>query len=151
MSISSIAANVLPMRTVADRRQRLDLLHPAVFALCLAGCSLLQDSATSIAADIEGGVGRLGRAEGATHVITHHAKARAGANVRSITVQFDQVGALIVWYKDGEGKVLESGSTSYHSRFVDTAETIIVDKPVASPLRIEFQRRNGRAVVTRVF
>lgn len=126
-------------------------IFPAAVAFCLAGCSLLYDSATSVAADIESGVGRLGKQEGAVHVITHNAKARAGGDVRTVTVQFDKVGALIVWYKDGEGKVLESGSTSYHSRFVDTAETIIVDKPVASPLRIELQRRNGRAVVTRVF
>ena len=135
----------------ADHMRRLKRFFSVAFALCLAGCSLLQDSATSVAADIENGVGRLGRAEGATHVIVHEAKARAGANVRSITVQFDKVGALIVWYYDAEGKVLESGSTSYHSRFVDTAETIIVDKPVSSALRIELQRRNGRAVVTRVF
>lgn len=122
-----------------------------LLALCLAGCSLLLDAATSIAADIENGVGRLGSAEGSTHVITHDAKARAGAGARTITAQFDKVGALIVWYKDAEGKVLESGSTTYHSRFVDTAETIIVDKPIGSALSIELERRNGRAVVVRVF
>lgn len=122
-----------------------------LFALCLAGCSLLQDAATSIAADIESGVSRLGRAEGSTHVVTHDAKSRAGAGARTITVQFDKVGALIVWYKDAAGKVLESGSTTYHSRFVDTAQTIIVDKSMDSALSIELERRNGRAVVARVF
>ena len=141
------------MRSVPtfDCRRGLKPLYPAVAALYLAACSLLHDSATSVAADIENGVGRLGRQEGAVHVTTHDARARAGSDVRTVTAQFDKVGALIVWYKDGDGRVLESGSTSYHSRFVDTAETIIVDKPVASPLRIELQRRNGRAVVTRVF
>lgn len=122
-----------------------------VFILCLAGCSVVEDAATSVAYDIERGVRRLGSGEGSTHVIVHNAKSRAGADARTIKAQFDRVGALIVWYMDASGKVLESGSTSYVSRFVDIPETIIVDKPIASSLSIEVQRRSGRAIVTRVY
>jgi len=119
--------------------------------LCLAGCSVMEDAATSVAYDLERGVRQLGSKEGSTHIVVHDAKARAGADVRSLTVQFDKVGALIVWYKDEAGTVIESGSTSYHSRFVDSPETIIVDAQIESPLSIELHRRNGRAVVGRVF
>ena len=69
--------------------QGLKPIFPAAVAFCLAGCSLLYDSATSVAADIESGVGRLGRQEGAVHVITHDSNARAGGDVRTVTVQFD--------------------------------------------------------------
>jgi hypothetical protein len=122
-----------------------------LMALLLPGCSALEDAATSLANDIESGVHNLSNNEGATYVIVHDAKARAGSNVRSFTVQFDKVGALIVWYKDADGKVLESGSTSYHSRFVDTPQTIIVDKDIDAPLSILVQRQRGRAVVEKVY
>ena len=111
---------------------------------------MFEDSATSIAYDIQRSVWRLGNKDGSTHVIIHDAKSRASADVRTIKVQFDKVGALIVWYMNSEGTVLESGSTSYLSRFVDIPETIIVEKPIGSPLRIEVQRRNGRANVVKV-
>lgn len=122
-----------------------------LIVIYLAGCSMFEDSATSIAYDIERGVRRLGSSEGSTHVIVHDAKPRAGADARTIKVQFDKVGALIVWYIDANGKVLESGSTSYLSRFVDIPETIIADLQIASPVSIELQRRSGRAVVARVY
>lgn len=122
-----------------------------VVLLCFAGCSVFEDAATSIAYDIERGVRHLGSREGATHVIVHDAASRAGDEVRTIKVQFDKVGALIVWYLDADGNVLESGSTTFHSRFVDTPGTIIVDQPIESPLNIEIQRRNGRAMVVKVF
>lgn len=122
-----------------------------LLAAGIAGCSLLEDAATSLAADVEDGAGRLGAAEGSTRIVTHDAKSRASREARTITVQFDKVGALIVWTKDGNGKVLESGSTSHHARFVDTPETIIVDRPIDSALKVELVRRGGRAVVARVF
>lgn len=119
--------------------------------LCFSGCSIFEDAATSIAYDIERGVSRLGSREGSTHVIVHNAKARTGADARKIKVQFDKVGALIVWHMDANGKVLESASTSYLSRFVDIPETIIADLEISSPVSIELQRRSGRAVVSRVY
>lgn len=119
--------------------------------LCLAGCTVMEDEATSLAYELERGVRQLDGKDGSTQIVVHDAKSRAPSNVRSLTVQFDKVGALIVWYKDAAGKVIESGSTSYHSRFVDTPETIIVDAQIESPLSIELHRRSGRAVVGRVF
>ncbi len=119
-------------------------------ALCVAGCSVLQDAATSLAADVEDGAGRLSAREGATRYVWHDAGARAGPAARTIRVQFDRVGALIVWYLDGEGNVLESGSTTHHSRYVETPETLLVDLPIDAPVRIELRRRGGRAVVTEV-
>lgn len=122
-----------------------------LLVLTLTGCSILEDEATNIAYDIERGIVRLGRTEGASHVIVHDARSRAGPEVRTIKVQFDKVGALIVWYMDANGTVVDSGSTSYLSRFVDISETIIRDKPIDSPFNIEVQRRNGRAIVANVY
>lgn len=124
---------------------------PFFLVLILAGCSLFEDAATSIAYDIERGVRHLGSKEGSTRVITHHAQSRAGPEVRTIKVQFDKVGALIVWYSDENGKVVSSSSTSYLGRFVTIPETIILEKPIDDPVRIKVERRNGRAVVTRVY
>ena len=127
-------------------------LIPSLIAITfLAGCSMFEDAATSLASDIERSANQLGSSEGSTTVVTHDAKARAPANARVISVQFDKVGALIVWYKDSTGSVIESGSTSYHARFVDTPETITVDKSIDTPLKVELQRRNGRAIITKVF
>jgi hypothetical protein len=131
--------------------KKMKTILPLLTLLCLCSCSVFEDSATSIAYDIERGVRRLGSKDGSTYVIVHDAKARADAEARTITLQFDKVGALIVWYIDADGKVLESGSTSYLSRFVDIPETIIVDLQIASPVSIELQRRSGKAVVARVY
>jgi hypothetical protein len=122
-----------------------------LLVVCLAGCSMLEDAATSVAYDIKRGVRHLGKKEGSSHVIHHDAKSRAGADARTIKTQFDKVGALIVWYMDADGKVLESGSTSYLSRFVDIPETIIVEQPINSSLNIEVRRQNGRAIVAKVY
>jgi hypothetical protein len=65
-------------------------------------------------------------------------------------VQLDKVGALIVWCKDAAGNTVASGSTTYHSRFIDTPQTYILEKPAGSTLVIEIERRNGRAVVVNV-
>jgi hypothetical protein len=123
----------------------------SVMLLVCLGCSTFEDAATSLAGDIEKSVRHLGDSEGSVYVVRHDAKARATAKARLITVQFDKVGALIVWYKDSDGNVIESGSTSYHSRFVDTPNTIILDKSIDSPLQVELQRLGGRAVVTKVY
>lgn len=126
-------------------------IQAVLIALCILGCSFLEDAATSLAHDIERGVRQLESGEGSTHVIVHDASKRATADARTIKVQLDEVGALIVWYMDADGEVLESGSTTYLSRFVDIPETILVDKQIESPLSIEVQRRNGRAVVARAY
>lgn len=45
---------------------------------------------------------------------------------------------------------MSSHSTTYHSRFVDTPRTWILDKPAASTLTIDLQRQGGRAVIVDV-
>jgi hypothetical protein len=62
-------------------------------------------------------------------------------------VQLDKVGALIVWCKDMAGNTVASGSTTWHSRFIDTPQTHIVEKDAGTTLVIEIERRAGRAVV----
>jgi hypothetical protein len=65
-------------------------------------------------------------------------------------VQFDRVGALIVWCEDAAGATVSSDSTTYHARFVDTQRTFVLDKLPASTLAIDLERRNGRAVIVNV-
>ncbi|MCI0516366.1 MAG: hypothetical protein L0Y45_00885 [Woeseiaceae bacterium] len=115
----------------------------------ITGCDLLSDAATRLAYDIEAAEGRLGREPGARYSI-RHTPANASECGGPYTVQLDKVGALIVWCRDVSGNTVASGSTTYHSRFIDTAQTYIVDKAAGSTLVIEIERRNGRAVVTNV-
>lgn len=122
-----------------------------LLALSLTACSMFEDAATSIAYDIERDLWHLGKEDGSKYVVVHDAKARAPSEARTIKVQFDKVGALIVWYMNADGKVLESGATSYLSRFVSIPETIVVDLQMSAPVNIEIQRKNGQAIVTRVY
>jgi hypothetical protein len=115
----------------------------------LTGCDLLTDAATRLAYDIEAAAGRLGHESGAKQSI-RHTPADASECDGPYTVQLDKVGALIVWCKDAAGNTVASGSTTYHSRFIDTPKTYIVDKAAGTTLMIEIERRNGRAVVTNV-
>ncbi len=118
--------------------------------LVLAGCSVFEDAATSISFQVERNVWLLGRRDGSVRVVVHDARKRAGPDVRVVQAQFDPVGAVIVWYRDKDGNVLESSSTSSIGRHVDIPQRIIVEKPIDSPLRIELRRRDGRVVITRV-
>lgn len=117
--------------------------------LLLGACDLFTDCATRIAYDIESDVGRLGNTDGATYSI-RHTPADNDECGGPYTVQLDKVGALIVWCKDAAGNTVASGSTTYHSRFIDTPQTYKLDKPAGSALVIDIERRNGRAVVTDV-
>jgi hypothetical protein len=116
----------------------------------LGGCfDFLTDAATRLAGDIEAGVNRLGAEPGARYAIQHR-PADSNECQGPYSVQLDKVGALIVWCKDEAGNVVASGSTSYHARFIDTAQTYKLDKPAGSTLTIDIERRNGRAAVTDV-
>jgi hypothetical protein len=121
----------------------------AASVLLLSGC--LTDAATRLAYDIEAGAGRVGRAEGAVYTLVHRVPSSAGECVGPYRVQLDKVGAIIVWCKDAAGDTtVSSHSTSYHSRFVETSETRIVDKPANEALVIVMERRGGRVVITGV-
>lgn len=111
--------------------------------LLLAGCG---DAATRLASDVESGASGLGRGEGERASVEHRVPSQSGQCVGPYTVQFDQVGAIVVWCKDAAGeKVVSSHITTHHSDVVSTASTIIVDKPAGEPLWIDLERR-GRQV-----
>lgn len=123
-------------------------------SLCLLAlaqsCDSFTDPATRLAADIEAASNRLGGAAGAAYTASHKTPSKAGDCAGPCTVQFDRVGALIVWCKDAAGATVSSHSTTYHARFVDTQRTFILDKPPGSALAIDLERRNGRAVIVDV-
>ena len=114
------------------------------------GCGVFTDPATRIAFDIEAGVGHLSAEEGASYTIRHAEPSKVGECTGPYKIQFDKVGALIIWCEDADGRTISSHSTSYHARFVDTPKTYIVDKPAKSVLLITIERRHGRAVITGV-
>ena len=114
--------------------------------LVLAGC--LTDAATRLANDLESGAGHVGRGNGAQWTVVHCTPSQRGECEGDYTVQFDKVGAIIVWCKDKAGtNVVSSHSTSYHARFVDTPRTYLLDKKAGEPLVIELERQDGRIVV----
>ncbi|HEX7027404.1 MAG TPA: hypothetical protein VF268_09190 [Gammaproteobacteria bacterium] len=116
--------------------------------LILSGC--FTDAATRLAFDIETGVERLGRETGATYSIRHITPSKSGECIGPYTVQIDKVGALIIWCRDAAGNTVSSHSTTYHSRFVDTPKTYILEKPANSTLVIDIERRGNLAVITSV-
>lgn len=116
----------------------------------ITGCGAFTDPATRLAYGIEAGVNQLASVEGATYSIQGLSPVRANECNGPYTVQLDKVGALIVWCKNDAGQVTGGGSTSYHSRFVFTPKTYIVNKPAGSTLTIDLERRNGNAVIVAV-
>jgi hypothetical protein len=124
-----------------------------LFSACLflaVGCDGLTDPATRLAADIEAASIRLSGVAGAGHTAFHKTPSKTGDCAGPYTVQFDKVGALIVWCKNAAGATVSSHSTTYHARFVDTQRTFILDKPSGSTLAIDLERRGGRAVIVDV-
>ncbi len=122
----------------------------ALVVPALAACGAFTDAATRIAHDIESQSGRLGALEGASLTIRHATPSKSGECTGPYKVQFDKVGALVLWCYDAAGATMSSHSTTYHARFVDTRETYIVGKPAAAVLTIRLERRNGRAVIVEV-
>jgi hypothetical protein len=122
----------------------------AAILLLLPGCDAFTDPATRIAGDIVAGESRLGREEGAKHSIQHKTPSRDGECEGPYKVQFDKVGALVIWCFDGAGNTVSSHITTSHGRTVDTAQTWLVEKPAGSTLTIELERRGSRGVIVGV-
>ena len=121
-----------------------------IFLATATGCDVATDPATRLAYDLEAGTGRLGREAGATYSIQHNMPSKSGECIGPYKVQFDKVGALIIWCNDATGHTVSSHSTSYHARFVETPQTYIVEKPAGTALTIDLERRIGQAVITNV-
>lgn len=117
--------------------------------LLLTGC--FTDVATRIAYDIEAAAKRVGHTENSKFTLAHHTPSMKGECNHNYKIQLDKVGALIIWCKDEKNnQTLSSHSTSYHSRFVGTSDTYILEKNAGETLFIELERRNGRVVITEV-
>jgi hypothetical protein len=116
----------------------------------LAGCDIGTDAATRLSYDIEAGASHLGKENGARYSVEHKTPSKSGECDGPYTVQLDKVGALIIWCKDAIGKVVSSHSTSYHTRFVDTPQTYILEKRARTPLTIDLERRGDRVVIADV-
>lgn len=107
-----------------------------LFAIVLTiatGCGDLTDAATRLASDIEVGVDQLGSQTGARSSIRHETPSKPGRCTGPYTVQLDKVGALIIWCKNSAGETVDSHSTSYHSRYVDTPKPGYWTSPPVRP------------------
>jgi len=115
--------------------------------LLLTGC--FTDAATRLAYEIETAAGRVGHPENSRFTLAHHTPSRKGECDNRYTVQLDKAGALIIWCKDEKNnQTLSSHSTSYHSRFVATPHTRILEKNAGETLFIELERQNGKVVIS---
>lgn len=132
------------------RKPLIEIILTLVVALIIvsyAGCDIISDPAIRLDDAIDSSVARLGNDEGDMLTIRYQPDIDKTGSYR---VQFDKVGALIVWYDDAKGKVIDSGSTSHIARYVDIPRTLIIDKPADSALFIVLQRRHGRAIISGV-
>jgi hypothetical protein len=116
----------------------------------LAGCGIFTDAATRLAYDLEAAASRVGTPPGSRYTLVHRTPSKSGECTGPYKVQVDKVGALVIWCMSAAGETVSSHSTTYHSRFVDTAATTIVDKPAQAPLTIELERVGSRVVVVAV-
>jgi len=117
--------------------------------LLLAGCSMLTDSATRLAYDIEAASKQLKR-DGDRVTLRHEMPSRRGECEGPYSVQVDKVGAIVFWCRDAAGTVLSSLGTSYHRRFVQTPETYYLHKPAGETLVIELERRDRQVLIISV-
>ncbi|MDV6347628.1 hypothetical protein R2083_08875 [Nitrosomonas sp. Is35] len=117
--------------------------------LLLTGC--FTDAATRIAYDIETAAKRVEHSENSKFTLAHRTPSKKGECDNNYKAQLDKIGALIIWCKDEKNnQTVSSHSTSYHSRFVDTPDTYILEKNARETLFIELERRNGRVVIADV-
>ena len=128
------------------------LINTVVFLIAVAGtgCDSFTDPATRLAYAIEGGVGNLRHKPGSEYLIDQFSPQAGDECAGAYKVQLDKVGAIIIWCMDASGAVESSHSTSYHARFVNTADTFLIEKPAGSALTVTLQRRDGLAVITSV-
>ena len=123
------------------------LLLPLPVLLLLTGC--FTDAATRLAYDIETAARRVGHPENSRFTLAHHTPSRKGECDNQYKVQLDKAGALIIWCQSGKnGQASSSHSTSYHSRFVATPQTRILEKNAGETLFIELERQNGKVVIS---
>lgn len=119
---------------------------PLFLLLLLTGC--FTDAATRLAYDIETSSRQIGNADGARLTLAHRTPSKRGEYEDDYKVQLDKVGAIIIWCKDKESaQVVSSHSASYHPHFVDTLQTIILEKKAGETLFIELERREGRIII----
>lgn len=135
------------MVPVCTRAPRMRIVATLFAAALLAGC--VTDAATRLAYDLEGAAGRVAKREGAGYTLVHQTASSRGECTGPYKVQLDQVGLIVFWCKDAAGAaVVSSHSTSYHRRFVSTAETFILDKRAGEALTVQLERRGGVVVIT---
>lgn len=124
--------------------------------LLVSGCDVLTDGATRIAYQIEAEAGAFRTSDKAVHTIVHLPERKGGAFggngcAEAYTVQFDKVGAIIIWCKDSKsGLVTGSHSTSYASRFIETPQTWVIDKRAGESTYIELRKTADKPMVTNV-
>jgi hypothetical protein len=125
--------------------------EPAILAaaILLPGC--WSDAAAQLTHDLESGAARMGSSDGSPCSPVHRAPSAPGECEGPCRVQFDRVGAIIVWCKDANvAATVSSHSTMSHGHFVDNPETFILDQPAREPLVIELERRGGRVLISSV-
>jgi len=130
------------------------LLLAAFLIAPLTAClDFLTDAATAIAYDIESHTASFARSNAAMATLVHVPKSSRGGCEDGYRVQFTRASSLVVWCRapGSTAQSVSSHTTTYHLRFVDVSETIIVDKRRGEPLSIEIAKGPHKPVVRRVW
>lgn len=131
------------------RRRALRTLAPMLL-FALAACERANDPAVTIAEGLQSASKLIGREPGAHYTMTYPEAGRSASCPGDYRAQFAQVGSLVVWCLDAAGNTIDSGSTTYHMNFVDTARSFLVVVPARARLLVELERRSDRAVIVAV-
>jgi hypothetical protein len=134
---------------------RTPFLLAAALVTPFTACSdFLADAATAIAYDIESHTGRFAASKAAAATtLVHVPKPNRGGCADGYRVQFSRASSLVVWcWAPGSTtQSVSSHTTTYHLRFVDVRETIIVDKQRGESLSIEIVSAPGKPLVRTVW
>lgn len=120
-----------------------------ILTLLLSGC--FTDAATRLAYDLKAAAGKLATKEGSDYLLVHRMPSKKGECDGPYRVQIDQAGALIFWCKDEAGNSIGSPATSYHRPYVETRQTMILDKAAGEAIHIRLERVATRAVIVEAY
>lgn len=127
-------------------RMRAALAFVISASICLIpGCDVFSDAAIRLASEIKAAARKL-ESDGDKLTLYHQINGCEGP----YSVQFDKVGALVIWCRDATGKVISSPGTSLHGRYVETSETFYLDKAPGQALVIALEKRGSKVLIVNV-
>ena len=136
------------------RRLLLPPIAAGLLTIIVSACHYLTDGGTRVGSQLEIGADKLADDEGSTYTVTGITPATSNDCYGPYRVQFDKVGAIIVWCYDNDSPdhhVVGGGSTTHAVAYVDTPKTWTIDKPAGATISVDLRRSHGRPAIVKAY